>query len=348
MGLFFGDRRSTLRPIAHDTTPIHQVAKSPIVMRSLSDHRHRANRAMLGGIGAHSADLRPRTPLARRALRWPVLHRRHEHRRLLFCLKVRFPDPRAVLSIVERVRRLFDLGADPAVIGEHLGADPLLRGPLARHPGIRMPGAWDGFELAVRAILGQQISVRAATTLAGRIASMFGRAEAASGEGGRLFPTPARLADAAIGRAGVMPARAEAIRTLARRVVDGRIAFGPCIDGRAAIAALSALPGVGEWTAEYIAMRALGDEATLRGLRMTDRSDPMADDLTTLLELNRAYIRFVQTLRRPAIQGDPGRRLPLLQSRRIPRRSREVPRAVGAAGRDLASCRARRQRANHG
>ena len=90
------------------------------------------------------------------------------------CLEVRFPDPRALLSIVERVRRVFDLGADPAVIGEHLGADPLLRGPLARHPGIRMPGAWDGFELAVRAILGQQISVRAATTLAGRIASMFG------------------------------------------------------------------------------------------------------------------------------------------------------------------------------
>ena len=164
-----------------------------------------------------------------------------------------------MLSIVERVRRLFDLGADPAVIGEHLGADPLLRGPLARHPGIRTPGAWDGFELAVRAILGQQISVRAATTLAGRLASMFGGAETASGEGGRLFPTPARLADAAIERAGVMPARAEAIRSLARRVSDGSITFGPCVDGRAAIAALSALPGIGEWTAQYIAMRALGE-----------------------------------------------------------------------------------------
>ena len=141
-------------------------------------------------------------------------------------LEVRFPDPHALLSIVERVRRLFDLGADPAVIAEHLGADPLLAGPIGRHPGIRTPGAWDGFELAVRAILGQQISVRGATTLAGRMASMFGApvtgargaAEAASGEGGlvRLFPTPARLADAAIERAGVMPARAEAIRALAR------------------------------------------------------------------------------------------------------------------------------------
>jgi len=175
------------------------------------------------------------------------------------CLEVRFPDPRALLSIVERVRRVFDLGADPAVIGEHLGADPLLRRPIARHPGIRVPGAWDGFELAVRAILGQQISVRAATTLAGRIASMFGAPVADAGGIGRLFPTPARLAAAAVERAGVMPARAEAIRALARAVADGNLTLGPCIDGRATIAALAALPGIGDWTAEYIAMRALGE-----------------------------------------------------------------------------------------
>ena len=154
---------------------------------------------------------------------------------------------------------MFDLGADPAVIGEHLGADPLLRRPIARHPGIRVPGAWDGFELAVRAILGQQISVRAATTLAGRIASMFGAQVADAGGIGRLFPTPARLAGAAIERAGVMPARAEAIRALARAVAGGNITLGPCIDGRATIAALGALPGIGDWTAEYIAMRALGE-----------------------------------------------------------------------------------------
>jgi AraC family transcriptional regulator of adaptative response / DNA-3-methyladenine glycosylase II len=199
------------------------------------------------------------------------------------CLKVRFPHPQALLSIVERVRRIFDLGADPSVIAEHLGNDRLLRRPLARHRGIRMPGAWDGFELAVRAILGQQISVRAATTLAGRVAAMFGApvadlptpvcaleeratpgrslVAAANGEPApaRLFPTPARLADAPIERAGVMPARAEAIRSLSRRVAGGSITFAPCIDGRSAIAALSALPGIGGWTAEYIAMRALGE-----------------------------------------------------------------------------------------
>jgi AraC family transcriptional regulator of adaptative response / DNA-3-methyladenine glycosylase II len=175
------------------------------------------------------------------------------------CLDVRFPDPRALLFIVERVRRLFDLGADPAVIAEHLRADPLLRKPLAGHSGIRVPGAWDGFELAVRAILGQQVSVRAATTIAGRLASMFGTPVADARGLSRVFPAPAQLTDAPLERAGVMPARAAAIRTLARQVADRRLGLGPCIDGRATIAALRALPGIGDWTAEYIAMRALGE-----------------------------------------------------------------------------------------
>ena len=96
-------------------------------------------------------------------------------------LEVDFPDPRALLLIVERVKRMFDLGANPVVIAEHLGLDPLLRRSLAKHPGIRTPGSWDAFELAVRAILGQQISVRAATTIAGRIAIRFGSPVAASG-----------------------------------------------------------------------------------------------------------------------------------------------------------------------
>ena len=136
----------------------------------------------------------------------------HLESRSALALDVHFPDPRALPFIVERARRMFDLGADPAAIGEHLGADPLLRQPLARHPGIRTPGAWDGFELAVRAILGQQVSVRAATTIAGRIASMFGSPLEHAGGLERLFPTAAQLADAAIERAGVMPARAATIR----------------------------------------------------------------------------------------------------------------------------------------
>jgi AraC family transcriptional regulator of adaptative response / DNA-3-methyladenine glycosylase II len=172
-------------------------------------------------------------------------------------LDVRFPDPRALLFIVEQVRRMFDLGADPTVIAEHLCGDPLLRGPLAKHPGIRTPGAWDGFELAVRAILGQQISVRAATTLAGRLASMFGSPIEDGGGLGRLFPTPEQLANASIEAAGVLPARAETVRALARHVSRGAIGFGSSMDGAATVSALTALRGIGRWTAQYIAMRAL-------------------------------------------------------------------------------------------
>ncbi|MEO8677633.1 MAG: AlkA N-terminal domain-containing protein [Vicinamibacterales bacterium] len=166
-------------------------------------------------------------------------------------LEVRFPDPRALLLIVERVRRIFDLGADPAVIADQLGDDPLLRASFRKHPGIRTLGAWDGFELAVRAIIGQQISVRGATTIAGRIAAMFGTPS--------LFPTPAQLMAAPIEEAGVIAARATAIRELAGRVADGRVVFGETCDPAAAVGALRSIRGIGEWTAHYIAMRALGE-----------------------------------------------------------------------------------------
>lgn len=180
-------------------------------------------------------------------------------------LEVRFSDPRALLFIVERVRRIFDLGADPAAIAEHLGADPMLRVLQARCPGIRTPGAWDPFELAVRAILGQQVSVRAATTVAGRLAAAFGTPFAGGVGLDRLFPTPEALASAVVEDAGVMPARAETIRALARRVVSGEIQMAALNDGRAA-SALRDIPGIGEWTVAYIAMRAAGEpDAFLSG-----------------------------------------------------------------------------------
>jgi AraC family transcriptional regulator of adaptative response / DNA-3-methyladenine glycosylase II len=181
-------------------------------------------------------------------------------------LEVRFPDPRSLLLIVERVKAMFDLGADPAIVAGQLRADPLLRRALARHPGIRTPGAWDRFELAVRAILGQQISVRGATTIAGRVAAMCGSPVDGGNGLVRLFPTPAQLADAAVERAGVVRSRAETIRALARRVVDGTIVFTAGADAGEMVAALTALPGIGDWTAEYIAMRALGEpDAFLSG-----------------------------------------------------------------------------------
>jgi AraC family transcriptional regulator of adaptative response / DNA-3-methyladenine glycosylase II len=174
-------------------------------------------------------------------------------------LEVRFPDSRSLLLIVERVRRMFDLGADPAVIAEHLGEDALLREAMTRHAGIRTPGAWDGFELSVRAILGQQVSVAAATTIAGRLVAKFGTEVDAGAGLTRIFPTPAQLATAPIEESGVIAARAETIRTLARAVAGGAITFATGPGGHEVAEALQQLPGIGPWTAQYIAMRALGE-----------------------------------------------------------------------------------------
>jgi AraC family transcriptional regulator of adaptative response / DNA-3-methyladenine glycosylase II len=202
----------------------------------------------------------------------------HAPTRTALELEVRFSDPLALLSIVERVRRIFDLGADPAVIREHLGSDPVLRRALARHPGIRTPGAWDGFELAVRAILGQQISVQAATTIAGRIALMFGTSVPNKDKPDRLFPTPAQLVNAEIEQVGVIGARAEAIRSLARHVMNETIAFSSHVDGSATASSLRTLHGIGDWTAEYIAMRALNEPDAFPSGDLVLRR--MAGDLT--------------------------------------------------------------------
>lgn len=181
-------------------------------------------------------------------------------------LDLRFPVAGARPAIVERVRRLFDVDADPAAIARCLGGDALLGGILKRHPGIRRPGAWDGFEMSVRAILGQQVSVAAATTIAGRLARRFGTPVENDGGLDRLFPSPAQLAGAPIEEVGVIATRAECIRRLARAVGDGSIAFSSSVEPGRLVAALQSLPGIGPWTAQYIAMRALGDaDAFLTG-----------------------------------------------------------------------------------
>ena len=150
--------------------------------------------------------------------------------------------------------------ADPLAINTHLARDPLLKPLVRRWPGQRLPNAWDGFELAVRAILGQQVSVAAARTLAARIADRHG----APFEEGRavglhaLFPTPERLADAPLETIGIMRTRADAIRTLARAVAEGRVHFRAEQTLAAFEESLVALPGIGPWTAHYVAMRALG------------------------------------------------------------------------------------------
>jgi AraC family transcriptional regulator of adaptative response / DNA-3-methyladenine glycosylase II len=175
-------------------------------------------------------------------------------------LRVHHAKSSALGEIVARVKRMFDIDADPLAINAHLRRDPLLSPLVRRWPGQRLPNAWDGFELAVRAILGQQVSVAAARTLAARIAERHGTPFDEGRAAGLpvLFPAPERLAEAPLEAIGIMRARANAIRTLARAVADGRVDFRAAQTLAAFEENLVALPGIGAWTAHYIAMRALG------------------------------------------------------------------------------------------
>jgi AraC family transcriptional regulator of adaptative response / DNA-3-methyladenine glycosylase II len=164
-------------------------------------------------------------------------------------------------AILSRVRHLFDLNARPDIIANHLAGDPQLGPVLSRYPGLRVPGAFDGFELATRAILGQQISVQAASTLAGRFAAAFGEPVETPVTGlDRVMPSAERLAEAGVTRMtalGVLRSRAECLRLLARAVANGHVRLQPASDPLAAVERLQELPGIGPWTAHYIAMRAL-------------------------------------------------------------------------------------------
>ena len=174
-------------------------------------------------------------------------------------VRICIPDPRWLFLIIERIRQMFDLNANPFEISSQLSADSLLAQAVARHPGVRVPGCWDGFELAVRAILGQQVTVKGASTLAGRLVREFGTAVAPRSGLTHLFPAPEMLAGADLARVGLPAARAETIRGLAAAVCDGRIAFTGVPDLRDFLSRLRRLPGIGDWTAQYVAMRALGD-----------------------------------------------------------------------------------------
>ena len=167
----------------------------------------------------------------------------------------------ALAPLLGRLRHLFDLGARPDVIDAHLATDPLLAEAIRLHPGTRVPGAFDGFELAVRTILGQQVSVKAATTFGGRFAEAFGEPVATPyAEVGRLSPSSdsiAALDPATIATIGITGARARTIVALAEAIASGRLQLEPGADIRRATAHLVTMPGIGAWTASYIAMRAL-------------------------------------------------------------------------------------------
>jgi AraC family transcriptional regulator, regulatory protein of adaptative response / DNA-3-methyladenine glycosylase II len=166
-----------------------------------------------------------------------------------------------LFPLVQHVRKLFDLDADPQEIAGHLQQDELLRPMVERHPGLRIPGAWSVFELGLRAILGQQVSVAAATTLAGRLAARFGWPLDASRHGlTHLTPTPERLSalePRELAKIGLPLARAETLRAWAGHAVDGDLHFALGTPLETAVRHLREIPGVGEWTAHYVALRAL-------------------------------------------------------------------------------------------
>lgn len=167
----------------------------------------------------------------------------------------------ALMPLLARLRVLFDLDAEPETIASHLVADPILAPYVRRRPGLRVPGAMDGFELAFRAVLGQQVSVAAASTLAGRIAERFAEsADTGVRELSRFPVTAARLADAGADRIaslGMPRSRAACIAHLAQRFAEGELRLEPGADVDETTHRLEELPGIGPWTAQYVAMRAL-------------------------------------------------------------------------------------------
>jgi AraC family transcriptional regulator, regulatory protein of adaptative response / DNA-3-methyladenine glycosylase II len=174
-------------------------------------------------------------------------------------VRIEFGDPHSLFFIIERIRAMFDLNADWADIVQNLRTDPVLVGRVEADPGLRVPGCWNGFELATRAILGQQITVKGATALVGRMVSSLGKPFTGASGLTHLFPPPEVVADAKLTNIGLTGARAETVRALARAVCDGKISFEGVVDSDAFLNRLREIPGIGEWTAQYVAMRALGE-----------------------------------------------------------------------------------------
>lgn len=207
-----------------------------------------------------------------------------------------FPDPGAEPEIVRRLRRLFDLDADLALMQRHLAADPLLARLIAERPGLRVPGAWDGLELAFRAVLGQQITVVAAIRLAGKLLAHYGAALRSAVPGlTHVFPEALVLAAADLAALGMPKSRGRTLSGVAQALLEDPLLFEPNREG--GVARLLALHGIGEWTAQYIALRQLrdmdgfphGDVGLLRALEVLEGTRPSARELADRAEAWRPF-----------------------------------------------------------
>lgn len=174
---------------------------------------------------------------------------------------IRFPGVRALPAIVARVRRVFDLGADIMTVSSHLAQDPQLAVLIAARPGLRVPGGWDGFEVAMRAILGQQVSVEAGRQLGSKLTRICGTpvpTPQAQGEPLTIaFPTAAQVLQADLASLGMPQARKAALKAIAEAAVEDPDLFQPLSTVEETVARLCAIRGIGEWTAHYIALRAV-------------------------------------------------------------------------------------------
>jgi AraC family transcriptional regulator of adaptative response / DNA-3-methyladenine glycosylase II len=206
---------------------------------------------------------------------------------------VRFPKLSALPKIIARLRRVFDLAADPEAIAAQLAKDPTLAPLVAARPGLRVPGAWDGFELVVRAVLGQQITVAAAIGLAGRLVARFGETlNDPVPPLTHVFPEPGVLADADLSVLGMPKSRAKTLSAVAAAVGADPHIFATGRSLEEAIVQLRALPGIGEWTAQYIAMRQLrepdafpaADIGLMRAMADSDGLRPSAGELLARAE----------------------------------------------------------------
>ncbi|GJM12584.1 MAG: AraC family transcriptional regulator [Pseudohongiella sp.] len=174
-------------------------------------------------------------------------------------LTINFPDTRQLYHIVEKVRLLFDLKADSVEIDRFFLKDQILKDVVRKNPGTRVTGCWDGLEVTVRAILGQQVTVKAATTLAGRIAQRHGENYGGSEHLSRIFPTAQTLASADLVGIGIVGQRVAAIKAVAQKIAVGEIVFDGVLETDEFVRRVCEIKGIGDWTAHYIALRVLND-----------------------------------------------------------------------------------------